>query len=155
MKGIQAAGQSKAPVALSIQHGGDPSGSDEDDDAPGPILQNDGNIALIRGTMLELVRRDGRDLTARQLTTLLSIYLENDVHSVTTVAQMLKIARPGVTRILDRLVEADLVRRSADPNDRRRVLITRTPAGTTYVGDLIMVANQVAAQLEVEMRGVS
>lgn len=105
------------------------------------------NIALIRGTMLELVRRSGRDLTARQLTTLLSVYLEDEPHSVSSVARLLNISRPGVTRILDRLVEADLVSRAEDLSDRRRVLVKRTRAGTTFVRDLVQVADQVAGEL--------
>lgn len=105
------------------------------------------NVSLIRGTMLELVRRDGRDLTARQLTTLLTVYLEDTVHSVSSIANMLQISRPGVTRILDRLVEGDLVSRAEDAADRRRVLVYRTRAGAHFVQDLVGVADSVAAQL--------
>lgn len=113
-----------------------------------PRLSSPGrNIALIRGTMLELVRRDGRDLTARQLTALLSVYLEDEIHSVSSVARMLNISRPGVTRILDRLVDADLVSRAEDPTDRRRVLVYRTRTGSEFVRDLIGVADQVSQEL--------
>jgi DNA-binding MarR family transcriptional regulator len=105
------------------------------------------DVALIRGTMLELVRRDGRDLTARQLTTLLTVYLEDDVHSVSSLARMLNISRPGVTRILDRLVEADLVSRAEDAADRRRVLVYRTIVGSQYIRDFGDVADHVAAEL--------
>lgn len=114
------------------------------DQVVSPPFGHGRNIALIRGAMLELVRRDGRDLTARQLTTLLSVYLDTEIHSVSTVARMLRISRPGVTRILDRLVEAGLVTRAEDPTDRRRVLIYQTRAGTDFVQDLISVADRVA-----------
>lgn len=116
-------------------------------DKPSVRAEPGRNIALIRGTMLELVRRDGRDLTARQLTALLSVYLEPEIHSVSSVARLLNISRPGVTRILDRLVDADLVTRAEDPTDRRRVLIYRTRSGGQFVEDLIGVADQVAMQL--------
>ncbi len=105
------------------------------------------HVALIRGTMLELVRRDGRDLTARQLTTLLTVYLQDEVHSVSSLARMLNISRPGVTRILDRLVDAELVSRAEDAADRRRVLVYRTPSGTQYMRDLQDVAEHVATEL--------
>ncbi len=108
------------------------------------------DVALLRGTMLELVRRDGRDLTARQLTTLLTVYLQDDVQSVSSLANMLNISRPGVTRILDRLVEADLVSRAEDAADRRRVLVHRTPQGVRYMRDLTEVAAQVAGELASE-----
>jgi DNA-binding MarR family transcriptional regulator len=105
------------------------------------------HVALIRGTMLELVRRDGRDLTARQLTTLLTVYLHEEVHSVSSLARMLNISRPGVTRILDRLVEANLVSRAEDAADRRRVLVYRTAPGAQYMRDLTEVADAVSAEL--------
>lgn len=104
-------------------------------------------LRLIRGTMLDLVRRDGRDLTARQLTTLLTIYLQDQVYSVSMLAKMLNISRPGVTRILDRLVEAGLVSRAEDAADRRRVLVYRTSEGHRYVEDLDAVAEQVASEI--------
>jgi len=148
MSGKFSAGQTKEKVFMKIAGEDGSYGSDNDNREPLVEGEPGENIALIRGTMLELVRRDGRDLTARQLTTLLSVYLEDDVHSVTSVARMLNIARPGVTRILDRLVEAGLVSRSEDAQDRRRVLISRTSAGAKFVKDLIAVANQVAAELK-------
>ncbi len=112
--------------------------------------QDDGRyLRLIRGTMLDLVRRDGRDLTARQLTTLLTIYLQDEVYSVSMLAKMLNISRPGVTRILDRLVEAHLVSRAEDAADRRRVLVYRTADGLRYIEELGTVAEQVATELSV------
>jgi len=115
-------------------------------DAPAPNHQN---IALIRNTMLELVRRDGRDLTARQLTALLSVYLKDETLTVTSLAQMLNVSRPGVTRILDRLVDADLVSRAEDKHDRRRVLIRRTRAGAAYLQTLVEVADQAAMDVRI------
>jgi DNA-binding MarR family transcriptional regulator len=113
------------------------------------------DVALIRGTMLELVRRDGRDLTARQLTTLLTVYLHDEVHSVSSLANMLNISRPGVTRILDRLVEADLVSRAEDAADRRRVLVYRTPAGAQYMRDFDETARHVAKELAADQPRLS
>lgn len=146
MKGKNAAieGGQNALLAMANAMGTFGSGDDSGASRTAPAGRN---IALIRGTMLELVRRDGRDLTARQLTTLLSVYLEDDTHSVSSVAKLLNISRPGVTRILDRLVDADLVSRAEDAADRRRVLIRRTRAGARFVSDLIEVADQVAAEL--------
>ena len=99
-------------------------------------------IEMIRNTMLALVRQDGRDLTARQLTTLLSVYLRDETQTVTSLANMLNVSRPGVTRILDRLVDADLVSRAEDKQDRRRVLIRRTREGANYIHTLSEVANR-------------
>jgi DNA-binding MarR family transcriptional regulator len=41
-----------------------------------------------------------------------------------------------ISRALDRLADFDLVRRKADPADRRSVLVQRTPAGTAYLKDI-------------------
>jgi DNA-binding MarR family transcriptional regulator len=106
-------------------------------------------LGLIRGTMLDLVRRDGRDLTTLQLTTLMAVYLQDEVYSVGALAKMLNISRPGVTRILDRLVKAKLVSRAGNPEDRRVVLVSRTTEGARYVNDLGLVAVQVARYLSI------
>jgi DNA-binding MarR family transcriptional regulator len=101
-------------------------------------------IETIRKTMLTLVRQDGRDLTARQLTALLSVYLTDETQTVTSLANTLNVSRPGVTRILDRLVDADLVSRAEDRQDRRRVLIRRTVEGLRYVEQLAGIAASAA-----------
>jgi DNA-binding MarR family transcriptional regulator len=106
------------------------------------------NISVIRNTMLAMVRQDGRDLTARQLTALLSVYLKDETQTVTSLAQMLNVSRPGVTRILDRLVEAELVSRAEDKQDRRRVLIRRTREGTRYVQTLAEMASRAGEELQ-------
>jgi len=107
-----------------------------------PVSTGRQPIEMIRSTMLALVRQDGRDLTARQLTALLSVYLRDETQTVTSLANMLNVSRPGVTRILDRLVDADLVSRAEDKQDRRRVLIRRTREGANYVRTLAEVANR-------------
>jgi DNA-binding MarR family transcriptional regulator len=45
------------------------------------------------------------------------------------LAEVSGVSRAGMTSRLDRLVEAGLVTREVDPQDRRRVLIRPTPAG--------------------------
>ena len=97
-------------------------------------------INALRTTLLTLVRRDGRDLTARQLTAFMTVYLDSQVHTVSSMADLLNISRPGVTRILDRLAEYDLVERQEDRDDRRRVLIRRTPRGAAFLRELEEIA---------------
>ena len=97
-------------------------------------------VAALRTTLLTLVRRDGRDLTARQLTSFMTVYLDAKVHTVTSMADLLNISRPGVTRILDRLAEYQLVEREEDRDDRRRVLIRRTARGVAFMRELEEIA---------------
>jgi DNA-binding MarR family transcriptional regulator len=93
-------------------------------------------VGTLRRTLLTLVRRDGRDLTARQLTAFMTVYLDAQVHTVTSMADLLNVSRPGVTRILDRLAEYELVARQEDHEDRRRVLIRRTARGAAFLREL-------------------
>ena len=85
--------------------------------------------AIMRDTIVSLVRRDGADLSARQLSVLLICYLEDGPHTVRGLAERLRVAKPAITRGLDRLEQFDLVRRADDPRDRRSVLVARTAPG--------------------------
>lgn len=93
-------------------------------------------VGTLRGTMVALVRRDGPDLSARQLAVLLTCYLEADAQTVRGLAATLDVSKPAITRALDRLADFDLVRRKTDPADRRSVLVQRTPKGTAFIKDL-------------------
>lgn len=92
--------------------------------------------AIMRDTIVELVRKDGADLSARQLGVLLICFLEDGPHTVRGLAERLNVAKPAITRAIDRLEQFSLVRRAPDPRDRRSVLVTRTPGGTAYVTTL-------------------
>jgi DNA-binding MarR family transcriptional regulator len=50
-------------------------------------------------------------------------------HSMTEVAEFTLVPAPSVTRLIDRMVADGLVHRTADPGDRRRVLVHLTPRG--------------------------
>jgi len=107
----------------------------------------DPRIVVLHGTLLSLVRRDGRDLTARQLTAFLSVYMDEQTHTVSSLAELLHISRPGVTRIMDRLVQFDLVAREEDREDRRRVLVRRTTRGGVFFRELVTISRAVAAEV--------
>jgi DNA-binding MarR family transcriptional regulator len=82
------------------------------------------------------VRRDGPDLSARQLSLLLITSLEGGPHTVRGLALRLDISKPAITRSLDRLHDLGLAERVADPRDRRSVLVVPTDDGIAYVEDL-------------------
>jgi len=109
-------------------------------------LATDPRIVVLQGTLLALVRRDGRDLTARQLTAFLSVYMDEQTHTVSSLAELLHISRPGVTRIMDRLVQFDLVAREEDREDRRRVLVRRTTRGAAFFRELVTISRTVGAE---------
>ncbi len=101
-------------------------------------------VGVLRGTMLALVRREGSDLSARQLAVCLTCYLESEAQTVRGLAATLDVSKPAITRALDRLAEFDLVRRKTDPADRRSVLVQRTPKGTAFLRDLRAIMKEAA-----------
>jgi DNA-binding MarR family transcriptional regulator len=93
-------------------------------------------VGILRDTIVALVRRDGPDLSARQLGVFLTCYLQEGAHTVRGLAADLNVSKPAITRALDRLGELDLVRRKVDPMDRRSVLVQRTLKGSAFLRDL-------------------
>ena len=76
-------------------------------------LWHDVNLALVR---------DGEaDLSARQTTILLTIYLEAPPHTVRALAAKLNVTKPVITRALDTMGQLELVTRRRDEKDRQRL----------------------------------
>ncbi|MFK8033433.1 MAG: MarR family transcriptional regulator [Hyphomicrobiales bacterium] len=89
---------------------------------------------------LVMVLDDEPDLSQRQWTILLSIYLEPPPHTVRGLAQKLGVTKPVITRALDTMGQWGLVARRRDSADRRNVIIQRTVDGALFlerVGDVI------------------
>ena len=75
---------------------------------------SDGLAGILRTAIVELVRRDGPDLSARQLGVFLTCYLETEAQTVRGLAAKLGVSKPAITRALDRLVRV----RPGAPQDR-------------------------------------
>ena len=93
-------------------------------------------VGVLRDTVVTLVRRDGPDLSSRQLGVFLTVYLGPGPHTVRGLAQALNVSKPAITRALDRLGELDLARRKLDMMDRRSVRVQRTLKGAAFLGEL-------------------
>ena len=93
-------------------------------------------VRVLQETIITLVRRDGADLSSRQLGVMLTSYLTDGPHTVRGLALKLNVSKPAITRALDRLGELDLARRKPDPSDRRSVLVQRTPKGNAFMRDM-------------------
>ena len=102
-------------------------------------------VGVLRETVIALVRRDGPDLSARQLGVFLTCYLHDGGHTVRGLAADLNVSKPAITRALDRLGELDLARRKIDPLDRRSVLVQRTVKGQAFLRDLRGILSESAA----------
>jgi DNA-binding MarR family transcriptional regulator len=98
-------------------------------------------LKLLHDVNYTIVRDDDRDLSARQLTILLTVYLEPPPHTVRGLAAKLNVTKPVITRALDTMGRMELLQRRRDPADRRNVVVQRTVKGALYVeriGDLVV-----------------
>lgn len=102
-------------------------------------------LDLWRRALSASVRLEAPDLSARQMSILLTVYLTPPPHTVRGFAQILNISKPAVTRAIDRLAEIEFVRRKVDDQDRRSVLVQRTVRGSVFLrefGELIVTAGR-------------
>ncbi|MDF7674503.1 MarR family transcriptional regulator [Acetobacteraceae bacterium ESL0709] len=102
-------------------------------------------LLVLRDTIVESVRREGPDLSARQLAVFLTCYLKDGAHTVRGLSELLNVSKPAITRALDRLGELDLARRKTDPLDRRSVLVQRTLKGAAFLRELGLIMDDAAA----------
>jgi DNA-binding MarR family transcriptional regulator len=72
---------------------------------------------------------DGCSLDAWRVLTLLS---DGGGHYMTAIAEAAFLPPPTLTKLIDHLVDQNLVYRRVDPLDRRRILAHLTPRGETY-----------------------
>ena len=90
-------------------------------------------LKLWHDVTLDLVRDGETDLTSRQMTILLTVYLEPPPHTVRGLAAKLNVTKPAITRALDTMGKMGIIDRRRDERDRRNVLIQRTVDGALWV----------------------
>lgn len=98
-------------------------------------------LKLYHDLSFALVRDEDSDLSARQISVLLTVYLEPPPHTVRGLASKLGVTKPVITRALDTMGRLQLLTRRRDTTDRRNVIVQRTVQGALYVeklGDLIV-----------------
>lgn len=98
-------------------------------------------LKLLHDLSFAMVRDGEPDLSARQLTILLTIYLEPPPHTVRGLAAKLGVTKPVITRALDTMGRLGLLSRRRDDADRRNVVVQRTVKGALFVerlGDMLM-----------------
>ena len=103
---------------------------------------------VFRYVVVALVRREGPDLTARQLGVFLTCHLDDEAQTVRGLAAKLNVAKPAITRALDRLSEFDLVRRNINSLDRRSVLAQRTATGMAFLRDLKKILSEAGGEAD-------
>ena len=90
-------------------------------------------LDIWRRAVVASVRRDAPDLTARQMSLLLTVYLTPTPHTVRGLAEQLRVTKPVITRAVDQLTELGLIRRKIADQDRRSVLLQRTVKGSVFL----------------------
>ncbi|MBL8905382.1 MAG: winged helix-turn-helix transcriptional regulator [Rhizobiales bacterium] len=104
-------------------------------------------LKLWHDVNLHLVRGNEPDLSGRQISILLTIYLEAPPHTIRDLAAKLGVSKPVITRALDSMGKLELVSRRRDERDRRNVLVQRTVKGALYLERLADLVGNVAKTL--------
>jgi DNA-binding MarR family transcriptional regulator len=109
------------------------------------VMKSSQALRLIHDVSLSLVKEgkleEAPDFTLRQLTILLTVYLEPPPHTIRGLASKLGVTKPVITRALDSMGKLEIISRRRDEEDRRNVIVQRTVKGALYVeslGDLIV-----------------
>lgn len=82
------------------------------------------------------MRSDDPDLTSRQMSVVLSVYMTDPPHTVRGLAADLNLAKPVITRALDTLSKKGLVKRAKDDRDGRSIVVARTVKGAVFLSEL-------------------
>jgi DNA-binding MarR family transcriptional regulator len=94
-------------------------------------------LDTLKRVVIESVRADEPDLTARQLALLLTLCEANELNTVRGMAAKLGVSKPAITRAADRLEDFGLAKRAPDDRDRRSVLLVATPKGISAYRGLL------------------
>lgn len=109
--------------------------------------QADRMLEIFRQAVQSELRREEADLTLRQLGIFLVVSQDTGGQTVRGLAKALLIGTPVVTRSVDRLSSADLVKRARDPADARSVLVMRTELGDAMMRRLSDAMGAAAADM--------
>lgn len=83
--------------------------------------------------LLDYLHSGEPDITNRQRAMLLVAYLSPEPVKVKTMARVLNVAKPVITRGLNTLGTLGLIRRIRDQDDRRNVSAVITEAGVAFL----------------------
>ncbi len=93
------------------------------------------SLAFWHRVTLATVRADAPDLSARQLAMLMTIYLEDGLHTVRSLAKHLDVTKAAISRATDSLCKLGYIERKPDHRDKRSVVLARTSAGIHYLSE--------------------
>jgi DNA-binding MarR family transcriptional regulator len=89
----------------------------------------DAQAALLRQLEAELIEKE--DMTLAEFDVLIQLGIAPDRRlRMTELSERVRLSRSGLTRLVDRMAQAGLVKRARCGSDRRGTFATLTPAGT-------------------------
>jgi DNA-binding MarR family transcriptional regulator len=98
------------------------------------MLRDEGHILdMWTEVMVDGVRDDGPDLSARQLALMLMVHRRPGLHTVKRLSIDLNISKPAITRALHALGQAGFVQRTHPDHDRRESHVHLTAAGIAHL----------------------
>lgn len=93
------------------------------------------SLTIWHKVMTESVRRDGPDLSMRQWSIMLTVYMKPGPHTVRALSKNLNVPKPAISRALDALSILGFIKRIRDPNDKRIVIVQKTSDGAIFLDD--------------------
>jgi DNA-binding MarR family transcriptional regulator len=90
-------------------------------------------LKLWHDVSLHMIRAAEPDLSTRQMSVLLTVYLAAPPHTVRDLARKLGVTKPVITRALDSMGKLELLSRRRDEKDHRNVLVQRTVKGALFL----------------------
>ena len=93
------------------------------------------SLAFWHRVTLAMVRSDTQDLSARQMAMLMTIYLEDGLHTVRSLAKHLGVTKAAISRATDSLCKMGYIERKPDYRDKRSVVLARTSMGIHYLSE--------------------
>lgn len=103
------------------------------------LLLELGRRRSLRDPLLALV--EGLQLTPPQLHAISWLGVDGSL-PISVLAQRIGISGPSATGLVDRLEKLGYVERRPNPDDRRVVLVSLTPAGESLAGECMSVVKQ-------------
>lgn len=105
------------------------------------------------------IRRHGKPHLSLSQLRVLYFLRRRSRSSLSEVADYLDVTRPTMSAMVERLVQRGLIDRTADPTERRRIILTLTPEGTAemervYDATLHTVAEHLAGLSEAQLQQV-
>lgn len=101
---------------------------------------------LLRYSLKQFFQKEGLEISPEQWTILFRLY-EHPGQAQNQLADQTLNDHPNITRLIDRLVRQNFVKRENDPNDRRRSLIFLTSEGEELMETLLPKAIKMRKQI--------